>query len=43
MLRKLGFIFGCLTIALLWKCVNTGAQAANVDVYGRPLPEDAAP
>ena len=43
MLRKLGFILGCLTIALMWRGVNTSAQAANVDVYGRELPEDAAP
>jgi len=45
MYRKASVILICLSLTLLLTALALplAAQDANVDVYGRPLPEDAAP
>ena len=46
MYRKLSIVLLVLSVMLLTAAFGTpfvGAQDANVDIYGRPLPEDAAP
>lgn len=46
MYRKLSVVLLVLSVMLLTAAFGTpfvGAQDANVDIYGRPLPEDAAP
>lgn len=46
MYRKLAIVFFTLSLVLLMAAVAlplAGAQETNQDIYGRPLPEDAAP